>query len=65
MKAPGRGTHGHIAVKTNSVDRAVYHLGKQGFKFDTDSATYNSDGTLKFIYFDGEFGGFGVHLIQK
>lgn len=65
MKATGRGTHGHIAVKTNSVDRAVYHLGKQGFKFDTDTAIYNSDGTLKFIYFDGEFGGFGVHLIEK
>ena len=24
MKKPGRGTHGHIAIKCNSIDRAVY-----------------------------------------
>lgn len=65
MKSHVKGTHGHIAVKTNSVDRAVYHLGKKGFKFDSDSAIYSDDGSLKFIYFDGEFGGFAVHLIQK
>lgn len=65
MKAPGKGTHGHLAIKTNSVDRAVYHLGRQGVLFDTDSATYNDDGSMKFIYIQGEFGGIAVHLIQK
>ncbi|MFQ9472782.1 MAG: hypothetical protein ACLR0P_06335 [Oscillospiraceae bacterium] len=32
-KAPGRGAHGHIAIRTNNVDRAIYHLGLQGVKF--------------------------------
>ena len=27
MKKPGRGTNGHIAILTNNVDRAIYHLG--------------------------------------
>lgn len=61
----GRGKNGHIAVLTNSVDRACYHLGKQGFAFDLDSAKYDDDGSLKFIYLKDEIGGFGVHLIQR
>ncbi|MDP4133812.1 MAG: bifunctional 4-hydroxy-2-oxoglutarate aldolase/2-dehydro-3-deoxy-phosphogluconate aldolase [Bacillota bacterium] len=65
MKSKGRGTHGHIAVKANSVDRALYHLSKQGVKFDMSTATYNDDGTMKVIFADGEFGGFAVHLLQK
>lgn len=65
MKTPGRGTKGHIAVKTNSVVRAMYHLGKKGFKFDESSAVYKDDGSLHLIYFEGEFGGFAVHLVQK
>lgn len=61
----GRGKNGHIAVLTNSVDRACYHLGKQGFAFDLESAKYDDDGSLKFIYLKDEIGGFGVHLIQR
>ena len=65
MKSMGRGKCGHIAIVTNSVDRAVYHLSARGIKFDDSSATYNADGTRKFIYLAEEYGGFGVHLIQK
>ncbi len=65
MKSQGKGTHGHIAIKTNSVDRAVYHLKSQGVEFEEDTATFNADGSMKFIYIKGEFGGFAVHLIQK
>lgn len=61
----GRGKNGHIAILTNSVDRACYHLGKQGFSFDTESAKYADDGSLKFIYLKDEIGGFGVHLIER
>lgn len=61
----GRGKNGHIAILTNSVDRACYHLGKQGFLFDTESAKYADDGSLKFIYLKDEIGGFGVHLIER
>ena len=61
----GRGKNGHIAILTNSVDRACYHLGKHGFSFDTESAKYADDGSLKFIYLKDEIGGFGVHLIER
>lgn len=61
----GRGKNGHIAILTNSVDRACYHLGKHGFSFDTESAKYADDGSLKFIYLKEEIGGFGVHLIER
>ncbi len=65
MKSQGKGAHGHIAVATNNVERAIYHLGRRGVKFIEDSATFNKDGSRKFIYIDGEFGGFAIHLIEK
>jgi 2-dehydro-3-deoxyphosphogluconate aldolase/(4S)-4-hydroxy-2-oxoglutarate aldolase len=65
MKAQGRGTHGHIAIGTNNVDRAVYHLGKQGVKFDETSFSYDADNHLKVAYLADEFGGFAVHLVKN
>lgn len=65
MKSKGPGRCGHIAVSTNSVDRAVYHLSARGVKFDEATATYNPDGSRKFIYLQEEYGGFGIHLVQK
>lgn len=64
MKTPYLGTHGHIAIGTNYIDRAVYHMQLQGFEFDMDTAKYK-DGKLIAIYLKGEFGGFAVHLVQK
>ena len=64
MKKQGRGTHGHIAIANNYIDRAVYHLEKRGFEIDKDSAVIK-EGRLKAIYFKGEFGGFAIHLVQK
>ncbi|SCY54537.1 MULTISPECIES: bifunctional 4-hydroxy-2-oxoglutarate aldolase/2-dehydro-3-deoxy-phosphogluconate aldolase [unclassified Butyrivibrio] len=65
MKSQGRGTHGHIAIGTNNVDRAVYHLGKQGVKFDETSFSYDADNHLKVAYLADEFGGFAVHLVKN
>ena len=65
MKSKGPGKCGHIAVYANNVERAIYHLGKRGVKFNEESATFNADGTRKFIYLAEEFGGFGIHLMQK
>ncbi len=65
MKSNGPGRCGHIAILTNNVERAIYHLGAKGVKFNEESATFNADGTRKFIYLAEEFGGFGIHLIQK
>ncbi|MBQ2967277.1 MAG: bifunctional 4-hydroxy-2-oxoglutarate aldolase/2-dehydro-3-deoxy-phosphogluconate aldolase [Clostridia bacterium] len=65
MKSKGPGKCGHIAILTNNVERAIYHLGLRGVKFNEESATFNDDGTRKFIYLAEEFGGFGIHLMQK
>ncbi len=64
MNTQGRGTHGHVAIGTNSVDRAVYHLGLRGVKFDESSAKYDKDGSMKFIYLADEIGGFAFHLVK-
>ncbi len=64
MKAQGRGKNGHIAIKCNNVDRAVYHLSNRGIKFDMSSMV-NKNGKNIACYFEGEFGGFGIHLVQK
>lgn len=65
MKGKGKGVNGHIAIKTNSVDRAVYHLKAQGIEFDESSALYNADGSMKVIFFKDEIAGFALHLLQK
>ncbi len=65
MKGKGRGVNGHIAIKTNSVDRAVYHLKSQGIEFDESSALFNADGSMKVIFFKDEIAGFALHLLQK
>ncbi len=65
MKKPGRGTHGHIAIGTNSVDRAMYHLGRQGVVFDESSISYNDKGQAKNVYLKGEVGGFAIHVMKK
>ena len=64
MKKPGRGTHGHIAIKTNNVDRAIYHLGLRGVKFDMDSKVVKNGKTTA-IYMADEIAGFAIHLVQK
>lgn len=64
MNYKGRGTHGHIAIATPNVDRAVYHLGRKGITFDEKTRITDEKGT-RFIYIDGEFGGFPIHLTRK
>lgn len=62
MKYNGRGTMGHIAVKTNYMDKAVAYLERKGIALDYDSAQYDDKGNMTFIYLKEEFGGFAVHL---
>ena len=57
MKNANRGTHGHIAIATNSVARAVWHLERRGFEFEPAGQGPR--------YFKGEIAGFAVHLAQK
>ena len=65
MKTPVRGTHGHIAIQTNYLDRALYHLGKRGFEFDESSFKYNDKNEIIFAYLKDEIAGFAIHFTQK
>lgn len=65
MKQPYLGKNGHIAVGTNSIERAVYHLEKQGFVFDKSTEKRDAKNALKAVYLKDEIGGFAVHLVQK
>lgn len=62
MKFNGRGTMGHIAVKTNYMDKAVAYLERKGIALDYESAQYDAKGNMTFIYLKEEFGGFAVHM---
>ncbi len=64
MKKPGRGQHGHIAIRCNNVDRAVYHLSRRGVKFDMDSMV-TKNGKHIAVYLADEVAGFAIHLVQK
>ncbi len=63
-KYQGRGTHGHLAIGTNSVKRAKWHLEQRGYKFIEESAVIKN-GKLIAIYLEGEIAGMAVHLVQK
>lgn len=65
LKQPYLGQNGHIAIQTNYIDRAIYHLEAQGFTFQQDSKKYNKSDKLVAIYLQEEIGGFAVHLVQK
>lgn len=60
----GLGSKGHIAVDTNSVSQAEYHLGRLGVAFKEDSRVFAGGKTLA-IYLQEEFGGFAIHLRQR
>lgn len=63
-KSKGLGTMGHIAIKTNSIDRAVYYLEKKGYKVDWSTKKAKGQKTIA-VYMEKEIGGFAVHLLQK
>jgi len=65
MKTPYLGKNVHIAVQTNYIERAIFHLERQGTAFLSDSAKYDEKGNLAAIYLKDEIGGFAVHLLQK
>ena len=64
MKTPFKGEHGHIAIRTNDVEKAVEMLKNKGYDVDLDTARYK-DGKMTFVYLKDEFAGFAIHLLQK
>ena len=66
MHKKGPGAHGHIAIRTNFVDRAMAYFGRMGFEFDESTIAYDEkSGKPKFVYFKDEICGFAIHLLQK
>ncbi len=66
MHAKGPGTHGHIGISTNFVDRAMAYFTRMGYEFDESTISYDAkSGKPKFVYFKDEICGFAIHLVQK
>lgn len=61
-KAPG--LLGHIAIKTNSIERAAYYLDNRGFQVDWSTAR-EKDKKMIAVYLKDEIGSFAIHLLQK
>ena len=64
-KQPSPGTHGHIAIGTWSMDRALYHLSARGIEFREETRKTDQHGKTTSIYLKREIAGFAIHLLQK
>ena len=64
MKNRYLGKHGHIAIATNDIYRAIAYLKTKGISTLPETAK-EKDGKLKAIYLDQEVSGFAIHLLQK
>lgn len=64
MNTRFKGKNGHIAIRTNSIDRATYYLSKNGYAVNTSSLN-EKNGKKIAVYLENEFGGFAIHLLQK
>lgn len=64
LKSVGRGSNGHIAIKTNSVDRAIAYLGRLGVEVDMSTARGPEGAPPASVYLKDSFGGFAIHLLQ-
>ena len=58
------GKHGHIAIATNDIHRAIAYLKKKNISILSETAK-EKDGKLKAIYIAQEVSGFTIHLLQK
>jgi 2-dehydro-3-deoxyphosphogluconate aldolase/(4S)-4-hydroxy-2-oxoglutarate aldolase len=65
VKGNAPGTHGHIAIATNSVTRAIAHLERSGVAFNHASAKKDASGKVVSVYLKEEILGFAVHLVQR
>ena len=57
------GAHGHLAIGTHFIHRAVAHLEAKGFRMRPDTRN-EKDGKLLSVYLEEEIGGFALHLLQ-
>ena len=65
MKENGRGTNGHIGFSVNDCEAAIKFFTQRGLNVIEDTKKFDDNGNCTFVYFEGEIGGFAIHLIQK
>lgn len=58
------GKHGHIAVGTNFIDRALAYLERLGIEINSNTIK-EKNGKIISVYLKEEIGGFAFHLLQK
>ena len=63
IKSKGLGNHGHIAVRTNSLNRALAYLQRKGVV--TSGEMKMKNGKPNAVYLNREISGFAIHLLQK
>ncbi len=64
LKIPYFGKTGHIAVKTDFIERAVKYLQRLGFTFEPEGMIYNDAGKLNAAYLTLDFCGMAIHLLR-
>lgn len=65
VKPGGYGLHGHIAISTYHIGRAIAYLEKRGANFDKDRAQYDTNGNMTQIYMEQQIGGMAIKLTQR
>ncbi len=55
--------HGHIAIGTNFIERAIAYFERKGIRTKPETRS-EKDGRLATVYLDLEISGFAVHLFQ-
>lgn len=63
MKSNNLGTHGHFAIGTNFIERAIAYFERKGYSFRQETSV-EKNGKRVAIYFEQEIAGFAMHLLQ-
>lgn len=64
MKSKFLGDHGHLAIGTNNINRAVAYFKRNGISILPETAK-EKNGRMMAVYLDKEISGFAIHLLQK
>jgi len=64
LKSKFLGSHGHIAIGCNNINRAIAYFKRNGIATLPETAK-EKNGKLMAIYLNKEISGFAIHLLQK
>ena len=64
MKSKFPGDHGHLAIGTNSINRAIAYFKRNDISILPETVK-EKDNRIIAVYLDKEISGFAIHLLQK